>query len=405
MKKIGLLIMIALLLFTLVACASAAKVSDTQDNVDLQEAVRAYVSENAAQLLPELPEQIDVRLTNVSEEETGYTVCGSVSCVFHRFDPIRNSFRMSCRKDESSGGFLIETMDFTPDSATAIEFPGLNFRTDPSRTLSFSIFGKEIYYYGLIIAAGFVLAILYARIRCKEFGLSFDSITDAIIFAVPLAIICARLYYVAFSWDDYKGDFLSIFKIWEGGIAIYGGVIGAALGLLLFSKVRKKRIAPYLDIMGLGLLIGQLIGRWGNFFNREAHGAETGKNFLLRMYMYSSQNHAFGSWHPTFLYESLWNLLGFIFLHFLSKKRKYDGQVFLMYVAWYGLGRLWIEGLRTDSLLIGPIRVSQLLAGLSFFAAIGIMVWIKIKKKPDGSGLEVRKQMKTSSAEPESAES
>lgn len=395
MKKIGLLLLAGLLLFSLFACARTGSVPETEENEALRAAVTEKLNEQYLETVKALPEQLDVILQSAAKSETGWLVTGSAAAVFHIDDhhfPNRDGFEAVCLQDEATGGFRVESLDLTPDSVTAIEFPGLGIRTDPAKTLPFSVFGKEIYYYGLIIAVGFVLAIVYARLRCKEFGVSFDSVTDAIIFAVPLAIICARLYYVAFSWSSYKDHPLDIFKIWEGGIAIYGGVIGAGLGLLLFSKVRKKKIAPYLDIMGLGLLIGQLIGRWGNFFNREAHGAETGKNFFLRMYMYSSQNNAFGAWHPTFLYESFWNLLGLILLHFFSRKRKYDGQIFLMYVAWYGLGRVWIEGLRTDSLWIGPMRVSQLLAGLSFLAAVGIMIWIQVKKKPDGSGLQVRKQ-------------
>ena len=271
--------------------------------------------------------------------------------------------------------------------AGTISFPGLGIDgVNPPRTLPFSVFGKEIYLYGLVIAIGFLLAILYVRFRVKEFGTSFDLVTDAILICVPLAIVCARIYYVAFRWDYYKDNPITALYIWQGGIAIYGGVIGAILGLVLFSKLKKQKITPYLDIMALGLLIGQLIGRWGNFFNREAYGAEIFNNFFLRMGI-EEANGAVRYWHPTFLYESVWNLVGFVLLHFLSKKRKYDGQTFLQYVAWYGLGRVWIEGLRTDSLYIGStdVRVSQLLAGVSFVAAVGVMLYIRLYKNPDGS--------------------
>lgn len=396
MKKTSLILLVLLLLFSFAACTNAKQVSDTAENTAVCEAVETYFRDTYQKELLAVPNQMDVLLTSVEKSDSGFVVKGTVSSVFGavadgQAGPRSEDFEGTCLTDETTGEITVEALERTPQSASAITFPGLGIRVNPSRTLPFSIFGKEIYYYGLIIATGFVLAIVYGKLRCKDFGYSFDSVTDAILFAVPAAIICARIYYVAFSWKDYKDNLVDVFKIWEGGIAIYGGVIGAALGLLLFSKIRKKKLAPYLDLMGLGLLIGQLVGRWGNFFNREAHGAETGKNFFLRMYMYSSQNHAFGAWHPTFLYESLWNLLGFILLHFFSKKRKYDGQVFLMYVAWYGLGRVWIEGLRTDSLWIGPMRVSQLLAGLSFLAAVGIMVWIQVKKHPDGSQLLVNK--------------
>lgn len=275
--------------------------------------------------------------------------------------------------------------------AGTISFPGLGIEgINPPRTLPFSVFGKEIYFYGLIIAIGFLLAILYVRFRVKEFGTNFDLVTDAILICVPMAIICARIYYVAFRWDDYKDDLVSVLYIWKGGIAIYGGVIGAILGLVIFSRLKKQKITPYLDIMALGLLIGQLIGRWGNFFNREAHGAEIFNDFFLRMGIEGTDG-AVHYWHPTFLYESVWNLVGFALLHFLSKKRKYDGQTFLQYVAWYGLGRVWIEGLRTDSLYIGStgIRVSQLLAGVSLVAAVGVMLYIRLYKAPDGSRMLV----------------
>ena len=290
--------------------------------------------------------------------------------------------------------------------AGTISFPGLGIDgINPPRTLPFTLFGREIYFYGVIIALGFLLAILYARKRVKEFGTNFDLVTDAILFAVPMAIVCARLYYVAFQWDNYKDNPISILYIWEGGIAIYGGVIGAILGLLLFARLKKQKLTPYLDIMALGLLIGQLIGRWGNFFNREAHGAQILNSFFLRMGI-EEQGGVVLYWHPTFLYESVWNLIGFLLLHFLSKKRKYDGQTFLQYLAWYGLGRLWIEGLRTDSLYLGgtDLRVSQLLAGLSFVVAVAVMLYIRLYKAPDGSGMLVNRKPAPAAEAPEAEE-
>lgn len=282
--------------------------------------------------------------------------------------------------------------------AAAISFPGLGIEEiNPPRTLPFTIFGKEIYFYGIIIALGFLLGILYLRSRVKDFGTNFDLVTDAILFAVPIAIVCARIYYVAFQWEHYKDNPISALYIWEGGIAIYGGVIGAVLGLLLFAKVKKQKLTPYLDMMALGLLIGQCVGRWGNFFNREAHGAQIFSKFFLRMGIEEIPGTGiFQYWHPTFLYESVWNLIGFILLHFLSKKRKFDGQTFLQYLAWYGLGRVWIEGLRTDSLYITgtDLRVSQLLAGVSFVAAVGLLLYIRLFKNPDGSGMLVNRVAK-----------
>ncbi len=280
-------------------------------------------------------------------------------------------------------------------SLETISFPGLGIgEMNPPRTLPFTLFGAEIYLYGVIIAFGFLLAILYGRLRCKDFGYDFDHVIDAILFAVPLAIICARIYYVVFQWSEYKDNLVSVFDIRSGGIAIYGGVIGAVIGLLLFSKFKKQPLPPYLDLAGLGLLIGQLVGRWGNFVNREAYGADTSADFFLRMGL--TGNGITRYVHPTFLYESVWNFIGFLLIHFLSKKRKFDGQVFLMYVAWYGLGRVWIEGLRTDSLYIPGtgIRVSQLLAGLSCAAALGLLLYILLVKKPDGSKMLVNRSAK-----------
>ena len=288
------------------------------------------------------------------------------------------------------------------NSTPAISFPGLGIDyIDPPRTLPFTVFGKEIYLYGVVIAIGFLLAILYVRRRVKEFGTNFDLVTDAILFAVPTAIVCARAYYVIFSWEFYKDNPITALYIWEGGLAIYGGVIGAILGLILFAKVRKQKITPYLDMMSLGLLIGQSVGRWGNFFNREAYGAEITNNFFLRMGLIEKASGVVRYWHPTFLYESVWNLCGLILLHFLSKKRKFDGQVFLEYLAWYGLGRVWIEGLRTDSLWLGPFRVSQLLAGVSFVTAMGIQLYVRFRKHPDGSGLLVNRAKAAPEAENE----
>lgn len=282
------------------------------------------------------------------------------------------------------------------NSTPAISFPGLGIDwIDPPRTLPFTVFGKEIYLYGVVIALGFLLAIFYLRRRVKEFGTNFDLVTDAILITVPIAILCARAYYVIFSWDVYRDHPISALYIWEGGLAIYGGVIGAILGLILFAGIRRQKLTPYLDLMSLGLLIGQSVGRWGNFFNREAYGAEITNGFFLRMGLIDKATGAVRYWHPTFLYESVWNLLGLILLHFLSKRRKYDGQIFLAYLAWYGLGRVWIEGLRTDSLYLGSLRVSQLLAGVSFAAASCLMLYIRLRKHPDGSSMLVNSRPET----------
>ena len=278
-----------------------------------------------------------------------------------------------------------------------ITFPNLGISVNPS-PVAFTIFGKDIYWYGIIIATGFILATIYAMKRSKQFGLTEDNILDMLLVAVPVAIICARAYYCVFYWDLYKDNPISALYIWEGGLAIYGGVIGALIAVAIFCKVKKMPFGPLADIGGLGLLIGQMIGRWGNFINREAHGAVT-DSFLKMGIADAAGNVTY--YQPTFLYESLWNLVGFIMLHFYSKRRKFDGEVFLLYLAWYGLGRAWIEGLRTDSLyLFGTgIRVSQLLAILSCVGAVAAIIFIRYRKKPQPEQLYVNRKAKEESEE------
>jgi phosphatidylglycerol:prolipoprotein diacylglycerol transferase len=206
-----------------------------------------------------------------------------------------------------------------------------------------------------------------------------------LLWAVPTAIVCARLYYVIFTPDEYfgAGKWINIVKIWNGGLAIYGGLIGAVIAVVLVCRHKKIPCGAMLDIGGLGMMIGQAIGRWGNFVNREAFGSVTSVPWKMGLTSASGTVYV----HPTFLYESLWNVAGFVLLHFLSKKRKFDGQVFLMYIGWYGLGRYFIEGLRSDSLylLSTDIRVSQLLALLMFAAAM-IILFLN-RSKYDGSNL------------------
>ena len=260
-----------------------------------------------------------------------------------------------------------------------ISFPGLGLEIDPVQTLELGPI--SIHMYGVVIALGLMLAVFYGCARSREFGMSIDDLTDGALCIIPFAILCARLYYCAFEWDTYKDNPISVLYIWNGGLAIYGGVIGAALGIVVFGLVKKIKIGAVLDITSLGFLIGQSIGRWGNFFNREAFGAET--DSLLRMGLFKRVTDAGGIfdstimyyYHPTFLYESIWNAVGFLLLHFLSKKRKYDGQVALGYLAWYGLGRTFIEGLRTDSLYWGNLRVSQILAAVTCFVGVALLMF------------------------------
>ena len=262
-----------------------------------------------------------------------------------------------------------------------ITFPGLGLELNPA--VGFRIGSFSVNFYGLIIAVGLILAVLYGWKRSKQFGIKGDDITDGVLWIVPFAILCARLYYCAFRWveDGYAEDPLSILYIWKGGLAIYGGVIGAVIGVTVFCLIKKIKLPALLDLVALGFLIGQSIGRWGNFFNREAFGAET-ESFLRMGLMLTSDRMSIGTelyYHPTFLYESLWNAAGFVMLHFLSKRRKYDGQIALGYAAWYGLGRALIEGLRTDSLYWGPFRVSQMLAAVSCAAAVIVLLIMSFK--------------------------
>ena len=277
-------------------------------------------------------------------------------------------------------------MNLNPSHFTEISFPGLGIEINPIRSIE--IFGLSIHLYGIMIALGLMLAVIYACRRSKQFGLKSEDLTDGVLFIVPFAVLCARLYYCIFQWDSYKDNLVRIFYIWEGGLAIYGGVIGAAIGILVFARVKKIRVGAVLDITSLGFLIGQSIGRWGNFFNREAFGAET--NSILRMGLLNKYTNQITYYHPTFLYESLWNAAGFVLLHHLSKKRKYDGQVALLYVAWYGLGRTFIEGLRMDSLYWGPFRVSQMLAAITCFIAVAALMYFHFFKQPDPDKMQVR---------------
>ena len=267
---------------------------------------------------------------------------------------------------------------------SSISFPNLGITVDPS-PVAFTIFGKEIYWYGIIIACGFLLAVLYMIYRAKTFGLTQDDVLDLVLWAVPIGVVCARLYYCVFYWDLYRDNPISMLYIWEGGLAIYGGIIGAFLCTTAYCL---KKIPPLvmLDNASMGVIIGQICGRWGNFMNREAHGSVTDSFFKMGL-ADAAGNITY--YHPTFLYESVWNLVGFLGLHFYCKKRKFDGEVFLLYVAWYGLGRAWIEGLRTDSLYLFStgIRVSQLVAAVSFITAAGAIAFVLLKKKPKPENL------------------
>jgi phosphatidylglycerol:prolipoprotein diacylglycerol transferase len=268
----------------------------------------------------------------------------------------------------------------------------------------FTIFGWRFYWYGAIIAVGFLLAVLYCLKRSKQFGYTQDNVIDMLIITVPLAIICTRLFYVIFYRDadginpyfDGVNDLRDLISIRDGGLAIYGGIIGGTLGVFIYTSWKKVKLAAMTDIGALGMLIGQAVGRWGNFTNREAYGKETTVPWRMGL------TNEYGTWyyHPTFLYESLWNVLGFVLLHFYSRRRKYDGEIFLMYVAWYGLGRSMIEGLRTDSLFLGSsnLRVSQLIGILTFLIAGGVLLYIRVFRHPDSDDLWVNRELKKEKA-------
>ena len=257
-----------------------------------------------------------------------------------------------------------------PANYSAISFPWLGLEVNPGR--SFDLGPLTINFYGLVIACGLLLAVWYGMKRSKTFGFTEDDILDGVLWVTPFAIACARAYYCIFSWESYADNPISVLYIWEGGLAIYGGVLGAAIGVTVLCLVKKLKLPALLDLVALGFLIGQSMGRWGNFFNREAFGAATESFF--RMGLFNTITQEVEYYHPTFLYESVWNALGFVLLHVLSKRRQYDGQIALGYVAWYGLGRTFIEGLRVDSLYWGNFRVSQLLAAISCFAAVVVLV-------------------------------
>lgn len=263
-----------------------------------------------------------------------------------------------------------------------VAFPGLGLEFDINR-VAFSIAGFEIYWYALCIVSGVALALLYAKFNVKRFGVDMDSLLNCFIVGVITAIIGARLYYVAFKWDTFSGDILKIINLRDGGLAIYGGIIGALLGGLITAKVQKMKLLPLLDLAMIGFLIGQSLGRWGNFMNQEAFGEET--DSLFRMV---SEGTGGVEVHPCFLYESLWCALGVLLLHIFSVKwQKYYGQVTFLYMIWYGAERFLVEGLRTDSLYLpfevfgAQVRVSQALS-LGLVVA-GIVLLIVFRKRDD----------------------
>lgn len=265
-----------------------------------------------------------------------------------------------------------------------VSFPGLGIHFEINR-IAFSIGSFHVYWYGILIAAGFLLAVIYAMKSAGKFGLDPDKLMNCILVGIICGIVGARAYYVIF----YPGDLYiknpsEIFSIHDGGLAIYGGVIGGLLGGGITAKICKQKISSVLDIASLGFLIGQSIGRWGNFINQEAFGVQTSLPWGM-----ASENTGFVPVHPCFFYESAWCLLGFILLHFFSRRlRHYDGQVFLLYLLWYGIERFFVEGLRTDSLLLPglALRVSQVLAGVLVIFSIVMLIVLRRRTVLSGAG-------------------
>lgn len=274
----------------------------------------------------------------------------------------------------------------------SIHFPNLNIHLNPV-IKSISIGNFEIAMYGIVIAIGMLAGLGVACWMAKRTGQNKDTYFDLAIIAIILSVIGARIYYVIFQWDYYKDNLLSIFNLREGGLAIYGGVIAAILTTFVFCKVKKLNYALVCDTAGLGLLTGQIIGRWGNFFNREVFGEYTNNLFamqlpvqavreadispLIREHIVMIDGVSFIQVHPTFLYESLWNLGLLIILILYTKHKKFDGEVFLMYMVGYGIARFWIEGIRTDQLKLPFVDypVSQALAAI---VAVGGLIWIAV---------------------------
>ena len=288
-----------------------------------------------------------------------------------------------------------------------VYFKGLSHVFHVSSVLAeFSVFGHTftIHWYGAIIAFGFILAALLGGRIAYTWKMSLDKMMDVLIYGTVFGVICARLYYCAFEWESYADDPLEIFRIWHGGLAIYGGIIGGIAAAFITSKVRKLNFLNLLDCVGISLLVGQGIGRWGNFANQEAFGTNTNlpwgmwsektmRYILLHQDEFASHGIAVQAGtledkayvHPTFLYESLWCMLGVLVLYILCRKvRRFSGQMFLAYGVWYGAERAFVEGLRTDSLYIGAFRVSQMLSILlsAICLVLLIVFWVRAVRHP-----------------------
>ncbi|HHX18806.1 MAG TPA: prolipoprotein diacylglyceryl transferase [Clostridium sp.] len=268
-----------------------------------------------------------------------------------------------------------------------VRFPNLGDFKIPVDSVAFEIFGIEILWYGIIISFGFIMAVFLGMRNRERFGIEQEQILDIVLWGAPSGIIGARLYYVIFNWHEFEGDILRIINIRTGGLAVYGGLIGALVSSYIYCRVKKVDFLNLLDFGGPYFLLAQGIGRWGNFTNNEAFGTNTNLPWGMTSDIIQKrieQSNIPGMdpnlpVHPAFLYESLWNFAAFFFLMWYRKKYKVKGELFFLYMILYGAGRLWIEALRTDSLYIGPFRVSQLLA-ISFVVVFSTIFIIRRKK-------------------------
>lgn len=283
-----------------------------------------------------------------------------------------------------------------------INFPNLGIYLDHVGK-NISIFGFSIAYYGIVIVTGMMIAIWIAQREAKRTGQNPEQYLDLAMIGIAAGILGARIYYVIFAWDYYKDDLLSIFNIRQGGLAIYGGIIGACIAVVIYSRKKKQNFSLLMDTASMSIVFGQIMGRWGNFFNREAFGDYTNNLFAMQLpisavraneitqkmwdHVVTVNGVEYIQVHPTFLYESLWNVGVLLFLFWFRKRKKFNGEVFLMYLIGYGLGRIWIEGLRTDQLLLPVVGlpVSQLLSGCLVVGCTILVVW---KRKKLSSGGE-----------------
>ena len=260
-----------------------------------------------------------------------------------------------------------------------IGFPGLGIGPFNMNRIALAFGPVTIYWYAIFLVSGIVAGFVFALHEAKRLNLDTEVIYDLVLWGLPISVICARAYYVIFSWDEMQGNILNAFKIWDGGIAIYGSIIGAVLTGIVYCHVKHIKIGLVFDVCAIPLMLGQAIGRWGNFVNAEVYGRTT--DVLWRMSVNGSNV------HPLFLYESIWMLLGIAILISYKNRKKFDGEIFLLYVVWYGIGRGFLEGMRQNSYvlkLFGSVPISQMLAVISAACAILVLVYFYMNRSKLG---------------------